>query len=202
MIAVVDVGLGNIGSVVKALMFLNADFKVVTESECLLDCTGIILPGVGNFSAASSQLFSSDMANSICYLVKEKKIPILGICIGMQLLASFGEEGGGAKGLNLIDGEVKKINGEDKDIKIPHMGWNSVSYCNSEIFKGIPPDSDFYFVHSYAMVLREDVLVATVDYAGGVTAFVNKDNIYGAQFHPEKSQSVGLKFIENFIALC
>jgi glutamine amidotransferase len=132
-----------------------------------------------------------------------RKKPILGICVGMQLFSSYGDEDGGSEGLGWIEGKVKKINLKDKSLKLPHMGWNNIQITpNSKLLNGIDNDSHFYFVHSFAFDVNEKMHIsATTNYSTEIVSAIEKDNIFGTQFHPEKSQANGIKILENFVRI-
>ncbi len=203
MIAVIDYGVGNLKSIENAIKFNNSDVKVdlVSEPENLKKYEKIILPGVGAFGDAIEKIREKNFDQAIFEEVKKGKF-LLGICLGMQLLATKSYEYGEHLGLNLIDGEVillKNIN----NIRIPHMGWNNVTFSkNNKILSDINNLSDFYFLHSYHFSCsRPDYILGITDYGLNFISVINKDNIYGAQFHPEKSQENGLKFMKNFIEL-
>ena len=204
MLKIVDLQVGNIGSVIKAVKHLGANYELITKPEQLDGATKIILPGVGSFTTASEKLFNSGFVEALNQQILTLKVPVLGICVGMQLLANNGVEGGGAKGLGYIDATVERINSFDGDLIIPHMGWNDVNTKELALFNGIENNSCFYFVHSYAMKITnlQGLDIAFTDYGEDVVAYVRRDNIHGAQFHPEKSQSVGLQFLRNFIESC
>ena len=198
-IAVVDYSLGNLRSVSKALEVIGARAKVTNDPEDIARAYAIVLPGVGAFKRAMDNLRKLEILPSILRAIKQGK-PFLGICLGLQILFSESEEHGTCKGLDVIKGKVKKFS---PGMKIPHMGWNSIKFktqgAKRKIFDGIPDRSYFYFVHSY-YVEPEDkgVIVSTTEYGNGFTSAVNKDNVWGVQFHPEKSAELGLKFLENF----
>lgn len=204
MLKIVDLKIGNIGSVLKAIKHLGFEYELIEKPEQLIGATKIILPGVGSFTTASKSLYSSGFSEALDHYVIELKTPVLGICVGMQLLAEYGVEGGGAKGLGYIKAKVNKIKNFNDTLIVPHMGWNDVDANGLSLFNGIERKSCFYFVHSYAMEIqdKQDLGVAYTDYGESVVAYVCKEHIHGAQFHPEKSQSVGLQFLRNFIELC
>ena len=204
MLKIVDLQVGNIGSVVKAIKYLGADYELITQPEQLVGATKIILPGVGSYKTASDKMHASGFVDALNEQILELQVPVLGICVGMQLLAKSGIEGGGAQGLGYIDATIKKINSFNGTLTIPHMGWNDVNTNNLFLFDDIADGSCFYFVHSYAMTIEnmDELDVAYTDYGENVVAYVRKCNIQGAQFHPEKSQSVGLQFLRNFIDKC
>ena len=198
-IAVVDYGLGNLRSVSKALEAIGARVKVTNEPEDIARACAIVLPGVGAFKRAMDNLIRLEILPSLLRAIKKGK-PFLGICLGLQILFTESEEHGTYKGLDVIKGKVKKFN---PGMKIPHMGWNKIKIKNQKskikIFEGIPNGSYFYFVHTYYVEPEDkDVIVSTAEYGDEFTSTVNKDNIWGVQFHPEKSAVLGLKFLENF----
>ncbi len=199
MIALIDYGAGNLFSVKNALDYLNVNVKATKNIEDIKKASGIILPGVGAFKQAMDNLKESGLVDVI--LSEAKKKPFLGICLGMQMLFEESHEFEVAKGLGLLEGTVTKI--EANDLKIPHMGWNSLKKNKDcPLTNGIPNNSFVYFVHSFkANALTEDVVYYS-QYGESIPALVSKGNIFGAQFHPEKSSEVGLKMLENFVALC
>ncbi len=207
-VGIIDYGSGNIRSVQKSFekagSLIDMEVEVITISSAsqlnLVD--KIVLPGQGAFADCMKALRNIDnMVNCLNKnVIKEKKI-FLGICIGMQLLASESTEHGKNKGLAWVKGRVKKLKRNTKHFKIPHMGWNSVLYSDGHpLFKNIRKEEDFYFVHSYEFVsdAPENILAST-KYGNEVVAAVEKDNIVGVQFHPEKSQNAGIQFIKNFL---
>jgi glutamine amidotransferase len=201
MISVIDLGIGNINSVTKVLDCLETEYKLVSKPSDLSAESKLIFPGVGNFGSASMKLEKSGLKDSLKMLIKAG-IPFLGICLGMQLLAENGDEGGDHLGLGVIKANVKKMV-IPSNLSLPHIGWNSIEIGSAKLFEGIPNGSDFYFLHSHAMdVTDEKVLACHTEYGSKIVAYIEKDNVFGAQFHPEKSQKFGIKFIENFINLC
>jgi glutamine amidotransferase len=199
MIAVIDMKLGNVHSVCNALKYLGYDHILTSSPEQLSSSEKLIFPGVGSFSEASARLFKSGIRDSIRREVMEKNKPILGICLGMQLLAEEGEEGGLSKGLGLIDARVSKLRCDTTLFRLPHIGWNDVTNSGISVFNGVEDGSCFYFVHSYEMVLREKCLFATSNYGVDFVAAVQKGHILGTQFHPEKSREKGLRVLRNFV---
>ena len=200
-VAIIDYGVGNIGSVKRTLEEVGANVFIAPQPSMLSDATHIILPGVGGFSEAMTRLEQGGWIAPLKDLCLIERKPLLGICLGMQLLASRGEEGGNFTGLDLIPGDVIRLNKIGCQLKIPHVGWNSVQFGHEDlILKDIPNEADFYFVHSYGFVVEnQEHLLATVDYGCNIAAIVKRDNIYGAQFHPEKSSKAGRKLLKNFI---
>ncbi len=199
-IVVIDYGLGNLRSVTKALEAVGAGAELSREPEKVLSAKGVILPGVGAFSAGMQNLESLDLVPAILQRMSEGK-PLLGICLGLQLLFTMSEEHGLHKGLDVLAGRVTRFGGE---LKIPHMGWNTVKpvrdSSGGRLFEGIPDDSFFYFVHSY-YVLPEDksVVAATTEYGVEFTSAIARENLFAVQFHPEKSGDLGLRILENFV---
>ena len=198
MIAIVDYGMGNLRSVQKAFEYLGYDAAITDQSKALENASHIVLPGVGAFRDAIAALKAKDLDGMIKKEVAEGK-SFLGICLGMQMLFDRSLEDGEYEGLGLIGGEVVRF---DTDLKIPHIGWNTLYYNKrTALFDGID-DNYFYFVHSYhaAKVANEDVETTCV-YGYEFVASVNRDNIWGVQFHPEKSGDTGLKVLKNFGAI-
>lgn len=204
MISLIDLDIGNIGSVTKALDLLQADYRLVRSPGALDQGDKILFPGVGNFNAAAAKLAQSGFKAAIRQAVLDRQQPFLGICLGMQLIFNYGREGGDNPGLGLIDGYVAPLD-VPADLTVPHMGWNSVTWGATppRLFQRIEADSCFYFVHGFECHCTDPKAIpAFTDYGKPVLAAIEKDTIYGAQFHPEKSQSVGLQVLSNFIGLC
>ncbi len=210
-VAIIDYGSGNLHSVAKAFERaaqdhdVDADICVTSDPTTVLSSDRIVLPGVGAYADCKAGLASiSGMTEAISDVVGNKERPFLGICVGMQLMATRGLEFGSTDGFDWIAGEVDAIQPEDPSLKIPHMGWNTLDVLSAHpLLEGVktgPDGSHAYFVHSYHLKAKEvgDV-VATTNYGGVVTAMVAKDNMVGTQFHPEKSQALGLKLIANFL---
>ncbi len=199
MIAIIDYGLGNIKAFANIYKNLNIPFKIITKADELVGSTKIILPGVGAFNYALEQLQKSGLRETIEELVLKQKVPVMGICVGMQILAHSSEEGK-AIGLGWIKGVVKKFN---LSLPLPHMGWNNVKPTKpSHLFQNIKTGAHFYFLHSYYFKCqnKEDV-IAVADYGGQFACAINSGNIYGIQFHPEKSHQNGIQLLKNFANL-
>ncbi|MCP9747559.1 imidazole glycerol phosphate synthase subunit HisH [Lacihabitans sp. CS3-21] len=201
MIVIVDYGLGNINAFVNIYKKLDVSIKIAKVSKDLAGVSKIILPGVGAFDHAMSQLNASGMRDDLDNLVLKEKIPVLGICVGMQILANSSEEGK-IPGLGWVQGSVKRFD-ESKIIHkphLPHMGWNDVKPLSHDtIFNNIVEEPLFYFLHSYYFSANnQSNILATADYGGEFTCAVRNDNIYGVQFHPEKSHSNGIELLKNF----
>ena len=199
MIAIIDYDAGNIRSVEKALEYLGQQVCITREPDKLLQADHVILPGVGAFGDAMNKLNQYQLVPVIREIVK-KKIPFLGICLGLQLLFEESEEAPGISGLGLLPGRIIRIP-DNQGLKVPHIGWNSLKLPNEgRLFKGISENSFVYFVHSFYLHASERTIVtATTDYATLIDASVEKDNVFGCQFHPETSSATGLQILKNFI---
>ena len=207
-IAIIDYGSGNLKSAAKALEVassnLNIDSKIVVTSDpkIIKESKKIILPGQGSFRDCYLGIKKipglEDMLNEF---VLVKKRPIFGICVGMQLFANIGYESQETKGFGWIDGEVRKINNINRTLKVPHMGWNQIELKKDfALFSNLKNKSHMYFVHSYELITKQkDCIAATTNYGNSIIVAVAKENIFGTQFHPEKSQKNGLKILENFL---
>lgn len=199
MIAVIDYDAGNIKSVQKALKFLGEEAVVTRDKEEILIAERVVLPGVGNFGDAMAKLESFGLV-PVIKEVTEKKIPFLGICLGLQLLFEESEESPGVKGLGLLPGKIVRIP-KTKGLKIPQIGWNALQYpSEGRLFRDVPEGAYVYFVHSYYLQARDkEIVKATAEYGVTVEASVEKDNIFACQFHPEKSSEAGLQILQNFL---
>jgi glutamine amidotransferase len=199
MICVLDYGSGNVGSVFNVLNFLGYDVKISNDIEDIQNSSHLILPGVGAFKSSMKKIEHSIPIDILEKEVIDKGKPFLGICVGMQVLADTGDEGGECDGLGWIPGKIKKINIDD--LPLPHIGWNNIEIIqDGDLFQGFKNVNDFYFVHSYAFHLsNSENLLAKVEYGSDVNAIIKKDNIFGFQFHPEKSQRAGQLILKNFL---
>lgn len=198
MITVIDLEIGNTASVSGALRRLGIPYLLSRDPADIEKADKLILPGVGSFSEAMKRIALARIGEVIKKKVLNEKTPILGICLGMQVFARYGEEGGPTEGLGLINSRVVHHRAKDMGLKLPHIGWNEVHHDDMRIFDSIEDGACFYFVHSYEMILSEDAKTAYSDYGVKFVAAVQKDNIIGVQFHPEKSQRPGLKLLDNF----
>ena len=200
MIGIIDYGMGNLQSVVNSCEYVGAEVKLIRTAKELEMVSKVILPGVGAFREGMNQLESLSMVEPLRKAAIEKKVPFLGICLGMQLLATLGTEGGDRPGLDLIKGTVKRF--EDSELRVPHVGWNDVKVCRPNSFMTADLSVDYYFVHSYYFKTEEpDDVVATCDYGITFPCVVGRENIFGVQFHPEKSHRFGLDLLRNFFKL-
>ncbi|MBD9192993.1 MAG: imidazole glycerol phosphate synthase subunit HisH [Roseburia inulinivorans] len=201
MIAIIDYDAGNLKSVEKALQFLGQECVITRAFHEIKKADKVILPGVGSFGDAMSQLKKFELDKVIHEVAAEQK-PFLGICLGLQLLFEGSEESDGVEGLHLLDGEILRIP-EQEGLKIPNIGWNSLDLQNNgRLFENLEGSPFVYFVHSYYLKAREESIVkATIEYSTHIHASVEKDNIFACQFHPEKSGTVGLQILSNFAKL-
>ena len=198
-VAIIDYGMGNVASVQKALNYLKIQSTVTKNFTEIEVAKYIILPGVGSFHQGISNLKKDGLFNFLTQQVMEKGKPFLGICLGMQLIASRGTEPFDTDGLNWIQGDVIKI--EANGIRVPHLGWNNITTKDQKYFSNIR-NPDFYFIHSYHFrVAEQSCISATVNYGSNLVACIQKDNIFATQFHPEKSQESGLRLLKNFFEL-
>lgn len=204
MITIIDYGLGNVLAFVNVYSRLNIPVTVAKCADDLCNATKLILPGVGSFDHAMQQLDQSGMRQPVEQLVLQQQMPILGICVGMQMLAKSSDEGS-LPGLGWIDGKVKKFALADmpRGTNLPHMGWNDVIPVNAvALFKGLEQDARFYFLHSYYFECNDESnIMARTDYGVQFSSAVRHDNVYGVQFHPEKSHHYGSQLLSNFAEL-
>lgn len=204
MIAIIDYGVGNIKAFSNIYKNLNIVFTIAKCVEDLEDATKIILPGVGSFDYAMERLQKSGMQEPLNELVLKRKLPVLGVCVGMQMLANKSDEGK-LSGLGWIDGVVKKFDQSkvDEKVPLPHMGWNNVKpIANNNLFQDSDIESRFYFLHSYYFAPHsEDNVLAVTDYNGPYASAVRSENVFGVQFHPEKSHQNGIQLLKNFANL-
>jgi glutamine amidotransferase len=204
MITIIDYGMGNLGSIANMLKYLGEDCLITREVRLIQESSSIILPGVGHFDKAMQNIRELGLDETIRKKALEDKVPIMGICLGMQLMCNSSEEGSAA-GLGLIDAEVKKFDfSPENKMKVPHMGWNALSIQKEHpILHAMPESMRFYFVHSYHVVCNNlsDIL-AVATYGHPFHAAFIKDNICGVQFHPEKSHKYGKQLLNNFIHYC
>lgn len=204
MITIIDYGVGNINAFVNVYKRLDIPTKIANSAADLEDVQKLILPGVGHFDHAIIELINSGMLNKLNELVLGKRIPVIGICVGMQLMANSSEEGT-HKGLGWIDASVKKFDEAKIDLvtRLPHMGWNDViPVVSNPLFDGLEKESLFYFLHSYFFDCNDkNNVLATTDYGYKFTSVAFSQNIYGVQFHPEKSHKYGEKLLHNFANL-
>lgn len=200
-IGIIDCEFGNIASLVNAIKFLNYDYKVINKEKNFDDYSHLILPGVGSFHEAALKIKNDGVDDKIKKFI-EKSRPFLGICIGMQLLFEKGLENGNQNGLGLFRGTCEKFS-DKLNLSLPHIGFNLVENTETKIWKGIINPAPFYFVHSYRILLNKDIdnkeiKISKTNYGEEFISLIEKNNIFGAQFHPEKSHNTGLSFLNNF----
>jgi glutamine amidotransferase len=202
MIAVVDYGMGNLRSVAKALEHVGADVEVTSDAELIDAADGVVLPGVGAFGRCMENLVAAGLEPAVRAAADSER-PFLGICVGMQILFEQSEEYGPVRGLGILPGQVRRFVAEDHHMKIPHMGWNTLSMRRrAPHLVGLADGDSAYFVHSYYVDCGDDEIVATeTDYGARFASSVWRDNLFATQFHPEKSQAFGLRLLQNFVGL-
>ncbi|MFA6148730.1 MAG: imidazole glycerol phosphate synthase subunit HisH [bacterium] len=204
MIGIIDYGLGNVKAFANVYKLLNIPTVIVKQPGELNNVSKAILPGVGAFDYAMKKLEDSGLKPRLDEIVRTRHVPVLGICVGMQMLARTSEEGA-LPGLGWIDGEVKKFNPSSakQSMRVPHMGWNNIKPLKlNELLQGLDIEAKFYFLHSYYFQShRSEDVIAVTDYCGEFACAVNAGNVYGVQFHPEKSHQWGIRLLKNFAML-
>jgi len=206
-VTIVDYQSGNISSVINSFREVAKDkvnLEVTSDIEKINSSDKIVLPGQGSFKSCVDSLNKiNGLADTLKEFAITKKKPLLGICVGLQIFADVGYEEAETKGLGWIPGKVSKIDNQNKKFKLPHIGWNEIEIQKeSKIFKGVKNKSHMYFVHSYEFIPEDkSIISATTDYSSKIVCSVERDNLFGTQFHPEKSDKIGLKIIDNFIKL-
>ena len=201
MIAIIDYDAGNMKSVEKALTYLGCEVSVTRNADEILSADGVVLPGVGAFGEAMGRLSDYGLI-PVIREVTQKNTPFLGICLGLQLLFEDSEESPGVEGLGILKGHILQIP-SGNDLKIPQIGWNSLTFPNAgRLFAGVKENDYVYFVHSYYLAASDpSIVTATTEYNALIHASVEQDNIFACQFHPEKSSEVGLRILRNFIGI-
>jgi glutamine amidotransferase len=200
-VLIVDYGMGNIASARRAIEECGGRVIVSDKPSDICQADRIVVPGVGAFPLAMQRLRDAGWVEALNSAVLQDGIPLLGVCLGMQLLADESDEVSPTAGLGLIPGRVKRISPADSSERVPHVGWNEVNHCNHPLFDGIPVGADFYFVHSFRFVpSNSDTVLATTPYAGEFVSAVGHLRVAGVQFHPEKSSRAGFRLLKNFLA--
>ncbi len=205
MVVVLNLESNNVSAVLKRVQEITANVKVTSDEADLRSASKIIIPGVGNFEPAIKYINACNIKNTLYEQIVEKKTPVLGICLGMQLLGNSSEEAIGSQGLGIIPGVTKKLpyKSELPNYKIPHIGWNSINIVrDSPLFKGMENNTRCYFSHSYHLVPdTKDMVCGVTEYSTTISSVINKGHIFGVQFHPEKSREAGKILFKNFIEL-
>lgn len=201
-VGIIGYGMGNLGSIRRAIDYIGETSQIITTSQEARNCSHIILPGVGGFSEAMA-LIKHQGIDDMVKEVQERNQPLLGICLGMQLCADFGLEGEQTDGLSIVPGSIEKLPSQSSVHKVPHIGWNEVIYHqDSPLFRNIADRTDFYFVHSFHFKASvETDILAKTDHGINFVCAVGRDNQFGVQFHPEKSSKSGLRLLQNFCEL-
>ena len=200
-VGIIDYNVGNVNSVRNAVERIGYRAIITSDEDILLQCSHLILPGVGAFEEAIYQLKKSGLIDFLEDAVFTKKIPILGICVGMQLMLKSSTENGFNAGLGWIDGEVDLLK-VPENYTLPHVGWNNLLFDKNSLFYNIDKNANFYFDHNYECKIYDNSLIGSTKYSETIHAAINKENIYAVQFHPEKSQIDGLRIFKNFIEKC
>ena len=201
-ISILDIGISNVFSLKTSIENLGFKPKTIKSEEEINDTDKLIFPGVGSFKAAMDKINELKLSNTLRKNIIELKKPFLGICVGMQILANYGYEMGKHEGLGFIKGDVKNLKDLGCKLQIPHVGWNHVKFKKNKITKNILQNSDFYFTHSFAFCnsIKKEI-IGTSNYDCEIAALINKENIFGTQFHPEKSSKSGKLLLKNFLEL-
>ena len=202
-VLVLDYGMSNLASLARSLEKCSASPKISSDPADLILADKIILPGVGSFAEGIANLHQLGLVKPLQDIASQQSIPILGICLGMQLLATSGNEGYEVDGLNLIPGKVVKLKPNNDVDRVPHVGWNNIVIKQADpILAGIPDETDFYFVHSYILSpVDPNTTITTTPHCGNFASIIRSNQVYGTQFHPEKSSYFGLILLRNFLAL-
>lgn len=199
-IVIVDTGVANRHSMHNALRYVGADVIVTNDRQEIEKADKLVIPGVGAFSAGMRAINEQGFRAVLERQVHDLEKPTLGVCLGMQLMADSSEEDGHHKGLGWISGKVERLSPDDPQLKVPHVGFSATNYrVGCPLFSGLPQGVDFYYVHSYRFICKQESVVATCEHGGEFTSAISKNNLFAVQFHPEKSQTAGLRLLENFI---
>jgi glutamine amidotransferase len=201
-VGVIDYAISNLASVLNALRHIGVEAERVRDGQRIQEFTHLVLPGVGSFATGMANLRNYGLVEPI-RVAAARSTPLLGLCLGMQLLAEEGQEYGPTAGLGLLPGRIVRIETSGSELRLPHVGWNEVTPRGpSRLLASLPAPSNFYFVHSYAYSAPDaDYVTGVTDYAGTQVALVEQGNVFGAQFHPEKSQGQGMQLLKNFVAV-
>ena len=200
-VAIINYGIGNIRSLYNSLKKLNVEVEIILNPELIFKFNKVFLPGVGSYKDAIQLIKKIGWEKTIKDFSSNKNNKLFGICVGMQILSTYGYEHGKSDGLDIIKGDVEHMYNQGCHLKLPHIGWNSIKILNKNLItENLPNDSDFYFVNSYSFkIVNSDQLIATTKYGIEFPSIINKDNVFGTQFHPEKSSNAGMQILKNFI---
>ena len=200
-VAIINYGIGNIRSLYNSLKKIEVEAEIITDPELIHKFDKVFLPGVGSYKDAINVIKKIGWDNAIKNFTSNNDKSLFGICVGMQILSTYGFEHGKSKGLNIIAGNVEHLNNQGCNLKLPHIGWNNIKILKKNLItKNLPDESDFYFVNSYSLkTVNSNELVATTVYDVEFPSIINKQNVFGTQFHPEKSSKAGIQILKNFI---
>ena len=200
-VAIINYGIGNIRSLYNSLKKIEIEAEIITDPELIYKFNKVFLPGVGSYKDAIQLIKKAGWEKSIKDFSSNKNKKLFGICVGMQVLSTYGYEHGKSDGLDIIEGDVEHMYKQGCNLKLPHIGWNSIKILNKNLItENLSNDSDFYFVNSYSYkIVNSDQLIATTKYGIEFPSIITKDNVFGTQFHPEKSSNAGMQILKNFI---
>ena len=200
-VAIINYGIGNIRSLYNSIKKLNVEVEIIVNPELIYKFNKVFLPGVGSYKDAIQLIKKAGWEKSIKDFSSNKNKKLFGICVGMQVLSTYGYEHGKSDGLDIIEGDVEHMYKQGCNLKLPHIGWNSIKILNKNLItENLSNDSDFYFVNSYSYkIVNSDQLIATTKYGIEFPSIITKDNVFGTQFHPEKSSNAGMQILKNFI---
>jgi len=200
-VAIINYGIGNIRSLYNSLKKIEIEAEIVSDPESIYKFDKVFLPGVGSYKDAINMIRKKGWENPIKKFSSDKNKNLFGICVGMQILSTYGYEYGKSNGLDIIKGDVVRMDKQGCDLKLPHIGWNNIKILNENLLtENLIDDSDFYFVNSYSLkLINSDELIASTTYGVEFPSIINKQNVFGTQFHPEKSSKAGIQILKNFI---
>jgi len=200
-VAIINYGIGNIRSLYNSLKKIEVEAEIIKDPELICEFDKAFLPGVGSYKEAIIMIKKLGWEKAIKKFITNKDKSLFGICVGMQILSTYGYEYGKSKGLNIIKGDVEHMDSQGCNLKLPHIGWNNIKILKKNLItKNLSEDSDFYFVNSYSLkIVNIDELIATTVYGIEFPSIINNDNVFGTQFHPEKSSKAGIQILKNFI---
>ena len=200
-VAIINYGTGNIRSLYNSLKKIEVEAEIIADPESIYKFDKVFLPGVGSYKDAIGMIRKKGWENPIKKFLSDKNKSLFGICVGMQILSTYGYEYGKSNGLDIVKGDVVRMDKQGCDLKLPHIGWNNIKILNENLLtENLIDDSDFYFVNSYSLkLINSDELIASTTYGVEFPSIINKHNVFGTQFHPEKSSKAGIQILKNFI---